>query len=257
LEGFELTGRPLGRATAAEELKFAECEALKRAACMGGELEREAAKDAFKCYAESGYGSYPLVFFPFRTASGSQSVAGMDMQAGALNGEAWCHVTPAVTDPTFASEKGIIHGYNIDLAGTQNLQGFSYDYFVRGCTPTDTPCGDQFYLNMYFRNPGSTAFNDCRLDFVPLDANGVPGSKYTFSIDLDTVATTASAGCGPNNTLRKVYQADLVLESSACYIFALNIGDTTLRSELAGCYDNIQLTTTTGTETYDLQSNAV
>jgi hypothetical protein len=128
-----------------------------------------------------------------------------------------------------------------------NFVSFSYDFQIAGTgTVADA---DQYYLNIYTRLPNSTAsFYDCRFDYTP--SVGSTTSFMTFTV----TPGSAPSAVGVKNSAPCPATLGAMPAGSTIFLTALNLGDTSLSDAgLAGYFDNVVVTTTTDSTTYDFE----
>jgi hypothetical protein len=167
-------------------------------------------------------GTVPIIWSDSLASTGTGSI-----QFGPISG----------ADP---ANKFIMEAPYIGLASSF---GISYDYFV------GTLNASHFYLNIYIDDgdPATNNWFDCRYDFVP---SGPSGNWNTFSITGATIPTNVTARngatCDPTlGTLGANYNI---------FNVAINGGQSNATDAgLEGAFDNVIITTATGTDTYDFE----
>jgi hypothetical protein len=159
------------------------------------------------------------------------------------------YVKPIGTTP---ADKFIAENFiNMRVA---DLSSISYDFLISGNgTSADA---DDFYLNIYINRSYSspTGFYDCRYDYAPSTGSTTDFTTFTVtpnSFPLD-VRSRNSATC-PTSLL-----ALIALDPNAIIrVFSINVGQTNASDAgLAGYLDNVVVTTTTGSTTYDFEPDS-
>ncbi len=129
------------------------------------------------------------------------------------------------------------------------LQSLAYDFKVAGASgPTSYK---QFYLNLYVDVAGSTAYYDCRFDYVPSTGSTSSWTTALFSPSSTPSNVRKGSGyAGPcPTTLGGMPPGSYVAG------VAINLGDTSVSdSGLAGYFDNVVLSTDSGTTVYDFEA---
>lgn len=132
-----------------------------------------------------------------------------------------------------------------------SLTSVSYDFMIAG----DGVSGDakQFYLNVYTKTAGSTAFYDCRFDYVP--STGSTGAFTTASFDATDTPTNVTDRFPADAFVCPATLAGMPADSTVSFV-ALNVGDTSTNDQgLAGYLDNVVLTVAGDETTYDFETN--
>ncbi len=129
-----------------------------------------------------------------------------------------------------------------------NLTSVSYDFLVAG----DGVAADaqHFYLNVYTKLADSTAYYNCRFDYVP----GI-GSTTDFTTATFAATSTPSdiADRAGDDFNCPATLAGMPADSTASFI-TLNVGDTSANDDgLAGYFDNVVVSTLSDTTTYDFE----
>lgn len=149
---------------------------------------------------------------------------------------------------TTAAEKFIaVKGMGVPVSDVVSI---GYDFLIAGTNPSTT-LYKQFYLNVYVNIDDSDNFYDCRFDHIP-----AAGSTTAFTTE-SFAATDNATNVARRGTRIDACPATLAGMPAGSFVraFALNIGDTSAGDNgLAGYYDNVQLTTSAGTTTYDFEA---
>jgi hypothetical protein len=129
-----------------------------------------------------------------------------------------------------------------------DLQSLSYDFMIAGNgTIADA---NEFYLNVYTNYPSSSTFYDCRFDYSPATGSTTSFTTKTVSpTDVPTFVRTRTLA----TPLCPTTLAGMPAGSTISFV-ALNVGDTTaLDSGLAGYYDNVVVSQSSGSTTFDFE----
>jgi hypothetical protein len=129
-----------------------------------------------------------------------------------------------------------------------DLTSIGYDFKIAG--NGDAGDAQQFYLNVYANIDNSENFYDCKYDYVPSTGSTTAFTTATFAA-TDTPTTVAHRGT-------RIAECPATLAGmppgSHVRVFALNVGDTSASDMgLAGFLDNVKVTTTAGTQTFDFE----
>jgi hypothetical protein len=133
-----------------------------------------------------------------------------------------------------------------------DLQSISYDFLIAGTGAASDE--DDFYLNVYafYPTPVNTFF-DCRYDYVPSTGSTTAWTTASFA------ATDTPAHVQTRNVSTPTCPATLagMPAGSTISFFALNVGQTNAADAgLAGYLDNVVVTQSTGTTTFDFDPTA-
>lgn len=194
--------------------------------------------------APSGWVVDPDGTVPYAFAGGAASLGDGSLQFGPIDG-------------TVGANKFIlIAPYS---GPSSELTGFSYDFYVDRASPGGAAAGQHFYVNVYVDDsgnglgtfgpgPGSSGFYDCRYDLVP--PSGVAGGWATQSFGQATpwtnVADRRAGGC-PTSL------GGLAPGSEVLFVVVNGGQSTSSDAGVAGAYDNVVITTPSGTTTYDFE----
>ena len=127
------------------------------------------------------------------------------------------------------------------------LESFSYDFQVGpGGSATDA---QEFYLNVYANFTENDDYGDCIYSAVPESADG----WTTFTFDPDSSYDVRQRNEGPNGESCPSVPSDMG-PNGEFRAFAINLGDTGSNDQdLDGYFDNVVLTTSQDTITYDFE----
>jgi hypothetical protein len=128
-----------------------------------------------------------------------------------------------------------------------DLQSISYDFLIAGNgTAADE---DDFYLNVYTHYPTPVnGFFDCRFDYVPSSGSTTAWTTASFAA-TDTPAAVNTRGAAPPCPATLAAMP----AGSTVSFFSLNVGQTTASDAgLAGYLDNVVVSQSDGSTTYDL-----
>jgi hypothetical protein len=131
-----------------------------------------------------------------------------------------------------------------------DLESVSYDFLIAGDgTAADE---EQFYLNVYTKLAGSTAYYNCRFDYVPATGSTSDFTTATFM----ATDTPVNVGDRPADAFTcPATLAEMPADSTVSFV-ALNVGDTSMNDQgLAGYLDNVVITTAAGSTIYDFETN--
>ena len=131
-----------------------------------------------------------------------------------------------------------------------DLQSVAYDFQIAG----DGVVGDaqQFYMNIYANfDDSDDFFPHCRFDVIPTTGSITDFTTVNFAT-TDNVPVTPRNSGGPLPTCPATLAE--MPDGSHVRAIALNVGDTSASDEgLAGFLDNVKVTTTAGTTTFDFE----
>jgi hypothetical protein len=131
---------------------------------------------------------------------------------------------------------------------TPDLSSVSYDFLVAG-NGTRTSA-DQYYLNVYTKLAGSTAYYNCRFDYVP--AMGSTSAFTPASFDQASMPVSVGDRANDNFTCPSTL-AGMPADSTVSFI-TLNVGDTSANDTgLAGYLDKVVVSTAAAITTYDFE----
>lgn len=131
-----------------------------------------------------------------------------------------------------------------------DLQSVAYDFLIAGAGKTDAD-KVHFYLNVYTTFTDPEKFYDCRFDYIP-----PTGSTTDFTTRLVTAAEDAGDAKEGSGVAPGACPPDLEGMPAGSHVraIALNIGDGSANDVgLAGFLDNVKVTTTAGTTTFDFE----
>ena len=150
---------------------------------------------------------------------------------------------PIGTNP---AEKYIAENFN--AAPVADLTSIGYDFKIGdSVSATDYK---QLYLNVYANIDNTDNFYDCKFDYVPATGSTTDFTTVTFA------ATDTPVNVTQRGTRIEACPATLAGMPAGSYVrvFALNVGDTSGSDVgLSGYLDNVKVTTTTETKTFDFE----
>ena len=125
------------------------------------------------------------------------------------------------------------------------FESLSYDFQIAG--DGDASDANEFYTNVHANFLGSeNSYGDCKYDYIP--DTGTNDSFTNFSFDATTTPDRVRGATTCPATL-----ADME-DGSTIFFFAINVGDTSANdTDLAGYYDNVELTKLGETTTFDFE----
>lgn len=222
-----VTGSTLSELFGAPETNNTECDEFVAATNLDAYL---------KCVQRQGWAATP---FWYNAGVGSSATFEFNEEQQAIGDGAFCGTVGDV-----AKDKVRINYYEDEFYNTSTaIEKIQYQYFIEECGDALTPpCDEQFYLNVYLREPGSTVFYDCKYDFVPPDNVAGVGDWRTFTVLSTDTPSSVTEGCP--GTLKAAFDEGYVLGAAPGieYILAFNMGDTSLNDiELKGYFDDIQI----------------
>ena len=137
----------------------------------------------------------------------------------------------------------------LNVAAT-SLNSVSYDFMI--ADNGTAASAQQFYLNVYTKLAGSTAYYNCRFDYVPTLGSTTNFTTVTFAAGDTSVNVGDRAG---DAFTCPATLADMPADSTISFI-ALNVGDTSTGDVgLGGYLDNVVVTTAGNATTYDFETD--
>jgi len=173
-------------------------------------------------------------------------------------GEGSLYVKPITNTLGTPGTKDKFIAENFINTAITNIDTISYDFRIG--SGGDNADAGQFYMNVYanFGESDDLKFYDCRYDVVP--TVGSTGGFTTVTFDPTqayTVTTRTGTSASPHTCPAVPADMDTLSPGSNIRMFSLNVGDAGVSGSdtgLDGYLDNVIVTTTADTTTYDFEA---